>query len=56
MSITEDLLTRASQFYEELLDEAREKDYKPGWVYHRLREEFGEEVAKITTETLKEDY
>jgi hypothetical protein len=42
----EDDLTIAANRYEELLEEATEKDYLHGWVYHTLVEEFGEEIAK----------
>jgi hypothetical protein len=41
----EDLIAAANR-YEELLEEATEKDYKHGWVFHALAEEFGEEIAK----------
>ena len=43
--LNQDDLTAAANRYEELLEEALEKDYLHGWVYHKLVEEFGEGIA-----------
>lgn len=45
--LDEDELTEAYNRYEELLNECEENDYKHGWIYYRLKEEFGEETARM---------
>lgn len=32
--------------YERLLEEAKVRGYKTGWVYYQMKEQFGEEIAK----------
>lgn len=41
----EDLKVDASNYYEQLLEEADEKSYKHGWVYHKLMEKYGVKIA-----------
>lgn len=41
----EDKLTEAYNEFEKLCKEADEKDYKPGWVFYRLKEKYGESIA-----------
>lgn len=43
----DDKLTEAYNRYEELLDECEENDYPHGWIYYRLKEGFGEEIARM---------
>jgi len=32
--------------YERLLKECKDKGYKSGWVYYKMIEKYGEEIAK----------
>ena len=31
--------------YERLLKECRDRGHKPGWVYYRMKEKYGKEIA-----------
>ena len=43
--INNDKLTEAFNEYEKLKNIAEERDYKHGWIYYKLLEKFGAEIA-----------
>lgn len=43
--IDNDKLTEAFNEYEKLRKLAEDKDYKPGWVFYKLKEKYGQEIA-----------
>lgn len=36
--------------YERLLKECQEKGHKAGWVFYKMKEKYGEEIAKAVCE------
>ena len=44
--INNDKLTEAFNEYEKLRKLAEERDYKEGWVYYKLLEKYGKEIAQ----------
>lgn len=53
--INDDLLTKAYNDFEKLRKEAEEKDYKPGWVFFKLRDKYGLEIANTVFQDGVED-
>ena len=41
-----EIMVRASNRLEELIDEQEQNDFPRGWIYYKLKEEFGEEIAR----------
>lgn len=39
-------MIKASNRLEELIDEQEKNDFKRGWIYYKLKEDFGEEIAR----------
>jgi len=44
--IDNDKLTEAYNEFEKLRKVAEEKDYKFGWIFYRLKEKFGVDIAR----------
>ena len=51
--INNDLLVKAANDYESLTRRQEELGYKHGWVYYKLKEKYGEEIAN---EVYEKDY
>lgn len=41
-----EIMIRASNRLEELIAEQEQNDFKRGWIYYRLKDEFGEDIAR----------
>lgn len=41
-----EIMAKASNRLEELIDEKEQNDFKRGWIYYKLKDEFGEEIAR----------
>ncbi|HUV82879.1 MAG TPA: hypothetical protein VMW53_07390 [archaeon] len=49
--MSSDILIDAIDEYEKLLEEAEEKGYEHGWIWHKLNEKYGEEIANQVYES-----
>jgi hypothetical protein len=42
----QELIVRAGNRLKKLIDEREQNDFKRGWIYYKLKEEFGEKIAR----------